>query len=442
MASSQASDWKIVGWFAGICVAVVLFRQYLSAKNLPAAPSSSGASGGGISGGGYPQQQGSGSGSGGGLSAGAGLGAGGGGKSGNQQQQNLSQGDDNNSAAPNSAWSNLWDYFDDKTEATELYAGLEQGQNITQAANNVGEDPREVAQALFGGDNLDADVSTEWQPLGAQSIPLGPQPLAVPNDMSAPDASSVGGGFWSGFANALSNILSGPNATPADGSALGDFTPNDAAPSSIFDSITDPLGTNQMDFNISTANENGNYSGEEDDQSGAGTETTGTGYSQVDDTAYNGSDGSDADDSSSNDSGDDGDPGDGCFSGSTVIVTANGAIPFDSVPHIVRIRNLTGTHLAELLVHEAHPRVMIEFAPGELVTLDHLFKQGRRWVRADEFFADAPRVTYEGKVYNLRVLTDRPEDRHYWLEAGYVAHNDKDAGDGATGGDGGGDDGD
>lgn len=119
-------------------------------------------------------------------------------------------------------------------------------------------------------------------------------------------------------------------------------------------------------------------------------------------------------------------PPHGCFSGNVRFKTAEGWQSFESSPESLYIENQTGTHKANLEVHENWSGPMVDFGGGWLVTLDHLMSAGAgRWEYAKDYFGDAKIVQYTGTVYNLHVETDSEDDRHYILETGDVAHNEK-----------------
>src|SRR5271166_408010 len=128
-------------------------------------------------------------------------------------------------------------------------------------------------------------------------------------------------------------------------------------------------------------------------------------------------------------------PGGGgsCFTGSVEIKAPEGFVAFEDFPkdEAFEIVNETGTHTAELIVHENYAGWMVVLDGDKLVTLDHVMKMSDgAWDRADEKYADLPHVWFEGTVYNLHVLSDDEQDRHYILFNGDVAHNLKAGGGG------------
>ena len=122
--------------------------------------------------------------------------------------------------------------------------------------------------------------------------------------------------------------------------------------------------------------------------------------------------------------------GTGCFTAAVAIETPTGLVEFGAFPEGMpfEIVNETGTHLAELVVHENYYGWMVQIGEGEkFVTENHLMKSGTEWLAADKKYATLPRFWFEGTVYNLHVLSDDPADKHYILFNGDVAHNLKEA---------------
>jgi hypothetical protein len=115
--------------------------------------------------------------------------------------------------------------------------------------------------------------------------------------------------------------------------------------------------------------------------------------------------------------------GGSCFTGNVAIQTPHGDAEFAELEDKFELVNETGTHWAERVVHEDYAGWMLEIAPGRLVTLDHLMKDGTEWLVAEQRYAGLPRVWFEGTVYNAHVLSDDPQDQHYILWNGDVAHN-------------------
>jgi hypothetical protein len=112
-----------------------------------------------------------------------------------------------------------------------------------------------------------------------------------------------------------------------------------------------------------------------------------------------------------------------CFSGNVRVRTAKGFSSFAELPSVVLIRNQTGLHIADLIVHEEDTRDMLDMGDGELVTPNHVMKCGPGWAPASELFSS--KQTHAGRVYNLHIRSDNPDDQHYVLGNGFVAHNFK-----------------
>lgn len=117
--------------------------------------------------------------------------------------------------------------------------------------------------------------------------------------------------------------------------------------------------------------------------------------------------------------------GGGCFSGNVKVKTANAMyVSFNRLPKVVWIQNETGLHLADVLTHEGDWE-MIDMGGGQLVTPDHLLRAGD-WVPASVRYAGIlKRTKHVGKVYNLHIRSDKPEDQHFILSNGVIAHNMK-----------------
>lgn len=117
--------------------------------------------------------------------------------------------------------------------------------------------------------------------------------------------------------------------------------------------------------------------------------------------------------------------GGACFSGDTKVKTPSGFVRFDELPKECEIINLTGRHKAQLIVHEASIEPMVIMPNGALATKNHLMLHpSGGWQPASAFFSEeasaSPRT-----VYNMHVVTDDPDDMHYILETGHIAHNIK-----------------
>ena len=118
--------------------------------------------------------------------------------------------------------------------------------------------------------------------------------------------------------------------------------------------------------------------------------------------------------------------GGGCFTLNVPIETPAGFVKFGALPRgeEFEIVNETGTHRAVLVVHEYNADWMVDLGDGKLVTVGHNMKTATGdWVRAEDYYTNLPKVWFEGTVYNLHILSDKPEDHHYILWNGDVAHN-------------------
>ena len=124
--------------------------------------------------------------------------------------------------------------------------------------------------------------------------------------------------------------------------------------------------------------------------------------------------------------------GGGCFSGCTRILTDQGYVRFDQLPTQFKIINHEGTFDAQLLVHENNTEPLRKMG-NHFVTETHPIKVGNRWVMAKDIFHElvemAPRT-----VYNMHVITNNDNARHYLLENGLTAHNIKVSGGGCFSG--------
>jgi len=82
------------------------------------------------------------------------------------------------SSGNSSLFSVLNSWFGDPTESAQLAGLLANGSTIEDAANAIGEDPREVTSALTGVD-VTQDVPTESVPIPTETIPLGDDSTTV-----------------------------------------------------------------------------------------------------------------------------------------------------------------------------------------------------------------------------------------------------------------------
>jgi len=78
-----------------------------------------------------------------------------------------------------------------------------------------------------------------------------------------------------------------------------------------------------------------------------------------------------------------------------------------------------------LVVHKDYVGFMLPIGQDKrrLVTPDHMMEQGSDWVSAEQKYGKRYRVLFKGTVYTLHVLSDDPDDHHYILFNGDVAHN-------------------
>lgn len=114
--------------------------------------------------------------------------------------------------------------------------------------------------------------------------------------------------------------------------------------------------------------------------------------------------------------------GGSCFSGGTRVRTPAGLARFDDLPLICEVETECGAFVADLIVSD-YDGDMLVMESGDLVTPGHLIKMGSpsRWVPASSRWSES--VKFKGKVYTLRVRTEKEEERHFILADGTVAHN-------------------
>jgi len=124
-------------------------------------------------------------------------------------------------------------------------------------------------------------------------------------------------------------------------------------------------------------------------------------------------------------SGSGGGSGSGCFTAAVPIKTINGYVELGSLPEKFELMNESGRHWAELIVHEDYAGWMLVLEGSRLVTMDHVMKHGRDWIPASSKYAMLERKLFRGTVYNVHVITDNPDDQHFILWNGDVAHNVK-----------------
>lgn len=116
--------------------------------------------------------------------------------------------------------------------------------------------------------------------------------------------------------------------------------------------------------------------------------------------------------------------GGGCFTGNVRICVPGGFARFDELHGEFEIANRKGTRRATLVVHEDYTDTMLDMGNGELVTEGHGLLLDGEYQAASICLPEAPRIEkWTGTVFNLHVLSDDPEDHHYILENGWIAHN-------------------
>jgi hypothetical protein len=75
------------------------------------------------------------------------------------------------------------------------------------------------------------------------------------------------------------------------------------------------------------------------------------------------------------------------------------------------------------VVHEHYTGFVVGMGDGQFVTVDHLMKNGKEWRAARRHF-NTPLAMLSGfTVYDMHILSDREEDKHYLLANGEIAHN-------------------
>jgi hypothetical protein len=118
--------------------------------------------------------------------------------------------------------------------------------------------------------------------------------------------------------------------------------------------------------------------------------------------------------------------GGACFSGNVKVRVPGGVASFDQL-HAewksrgeVVVETLFGPRIADVIETE-YSGEMRDMGNGELVTPSHEIKAGPCWIPASMRWGRV--VQFEGKVYTLRVRTNKDEERHFILEDGTPAHN-------------------
>src|SRR5690348_299846 len=114
-----------------------------------------------------------------------------------------------------------------------------------------------------------------------------------------------------------------------------------------------------------------------------------------------------------------------CFSGDVKVKTPQGFVRMDELGEKCVVVNLTGEHEAEVIVHHNAFEPTRVMPCGSLVTEAHLLRQSDgTWVPASSLFPEkAPQTSRT--LYDIHVITENPDDMHYILENGYIAHNKK-----------------
>jgi hypothetical protein len=113
-----------------------------------------------------------------------------------------------------------------------------------------------------------------------------------------------------------------------------------------------------------------------------------------------------------------------CFSGGVMIKTPIGPRSIEALPRYGEfwLQNLTGTHRAVISgVHE-HNGPAIEIERDKYVTPTHPMGQDGK-TPATSFYEGHQVHHFIGKVYDITVMSDKPEDKHFVLWNGDVAHN-------------------
>lgn len=119
--------------------------------------------------------------------------------------------------------------------------------------------------------------------------------------------------------------------------------------------------------------------------------------------------------------------GGGCFTGKVIVRTPYGDTPLEQLPkeHTFLIENATGIHEALLTVHENYSDDFVQIGPDQYVTVSHLMKKEDKWITADQFYtSEYQRIHLESiTVYDISVITNKDEDRHFVIDGGAIAHN-------------------
>ena len=103
--------------------------------------------------------------------------------------------------------------------------------------------------------------------------------------------------------------------------------------------------------------------------------------------------------------------------------TPNGMVRFDQLPKRFQIVNSRGTFDARLLIHSGE-REMIDIGGGVQCTVRHLFRDDAGNIKeAQEIHPDKTSFTLHGRVYNLHVESNDPDDHWFECGDGITAHN-------------------
>jgi hypothetical protein len=112
--------------------------------------------------------------------------------------------------------------------------------------------------------------------------------------------------------------------------------------------------------------------------------------------------------------------GGGCFTGNVKVRVPGGLARFEDLDQVCVIETLYGPRVADVIVRD-YCGEMRDMGNRELVTPAHEIKAGPVWIPASLRWSRV--AHFEGKVYTLRVHTEKDEERHFILEDGTLAHN-------------------
>lgn len=115
-----------------------------------------------------------------------------------------------------------------------------------------------------------------------------------------------------------------------------------------------------------------------------------------------------------------------CFTGATRVKTPWGFISFEQLPRCFVVENERGRFMADHIVHDEAEVDILPIGDGGGVTPDHALRwTDGKYEPAGSIFAGVKTVKHRGKLHNLKVRSTNPDDGHYIVEGGYVAHNPK-----------------